>query len=56
MSNMRDIDNKSKGVFPQNDGTFLAMTLSQSRDFKTEKGAIKWLSKFGIAPDGSRIK
>lgn len=30
------------GVFPNNDGTFTAMTYSQSKTFKTQKAAIKW--------------
>ena len=32
-----------KGVFANQDGTFTAVTFSQSKTFKTEKGAIKWL-------------
>lgn len=31
------------GVFKMNDGTFLAMTYTKSKYFKTEKGAEKWL-------------
>uniref|UniRef100_A8GLQ0 DUF1391 domain-containing protein n=1 Tax=Serratia proteamaculans (strain 568) TaxID=399741 RepID=A8GLQ0_SERP5 len=31
------------GVFPNGDGTFTAMTYTQSRTFKTESGAAKWL-------------
>ena len=34
----------NKGVFANHDGTFTAMTFSQSKDFKSEKAAIKWLS------------
>lgn len=30
------------GVFDNGDGTFTAMTYSQSKDFKTLRGAIKW--------------
>ena len=30
------------GVFPNNDGTFTAMTYSQSKTFKTLNGAKKW--------------
>jgi len=37
----------SKGVFANNGGTFTAMTFSQSKDFKTRKGAEKWLAKRG---------
>jgi len=35
----------STGVFPQADGTYLAMTFSRSRTFKTEKGAVRWYRK-----------
>ena len=30
------------GVFPNHDGTFTAMTYSQSKTFKTLNGAKKW--------------
>lgn len=33
-----------KGVFANNDGTFTAVTFSQSKTFKTAKGAEKWLA------------
>ena len=33
----------SRGVFKNNDGTFTAMTYSQSKTFKTEAGATRWL-------------
>jgi hypothetical protein len=35
----------SRGVFPQNDGTFLALTYSTSKTFKTEAGANRWLAR-----------
>ena len=35
----------STGVFKNNDGTYTAMTFSKSKDFKTLKGAQKWLDK-----------
>jgi hypothetical protein len=35
----------SKGVYPQADGTFLAMTYTRSKSFKTRKGAEKWLAR-----------
>ena len=50
MTHFLNIDNRSKGVFPQQDGTFLAMTLTQSKDFKTEIGA-----RFGIDKNGKKI-
>ena len=38
-------ESASIGVFPQTDGTFLAMTLSASKTFKTRKGAERWLAR-----------
>lgn len=35
----------SAGVFLQADGTFLAMTFTASRYFKTRAGAERWLAK-----------
>jgi hypothetical protein len=34
----------SRGVFKNADGTFTAMTYSQSKTFKTEAGAVRWFS------------
>lgn len=34
----------SRGVFPQADGTFLAMTLAASKTFKTRNGAERWFA------------
>lgn len=33
------------GVFPNNDGTFTAMTFTRSKTFKTESGAQRWLTR-----------
>ena len=33
------------GVAKNNNGTFTAMTYTQAKDFKTEKGAMKWLNR-----------
>jgi hypothetical protein len=33
----------SKGIFPQADGTFLALTFSASKVFKTLAGAQRWM-------------
>lgn len=32
----------SRGIFPQADGTFLAMTFTRSKTFKTLAGAARW--------------
>lgn len=34
-----------QGVAPNNDGTFTAMTFTQSKTFKTEAGAKRWLAR-----------
>ena len=44
----------STGIIPQPDGTFLALTLTQSKTLKTRKGAEKWLAQRGYNPDGTR--
>lgn len=33
------------GVFPNQDGTFTAMTYTKSKTFKTENGARRWLER-----------
>jgi hypothetical protein len=38
-------ESMSRGVFPTADGRFLAMTFTQSKTFKTRKGAEAWLSR-----------
>lgn len=35
----------SRGIIMNSDGTYTALTFSKSRDFKTKKGAEKWLSR-----------
>ncbi len=36
-------ETQTRGVFKNADGTYTAMTFTQSKDFKTLKGAQKWL-------------
>ena len=38
--------NRSVGIFLETNGTYLAMTYSQSKNFKTEAAARKWIAKF----------
>ncbi|ELR8853920.1 DUF1391 family protein [Escherichia coli] len=33
------------GVFPNQDGTFTAMTYTKSKTFKTETGVRRWLAR-----------
>ncbi len=35
----------SKGITKNNDGTYTAMTFTQSKEFKTLKGAEKWMQR-----------
>ncbi len=35
----------SRGVFRQSDGTFLAMTFTRSKSFKTRLGAERWFTR-----------
>jgi hypothetical protein len=39
---------RSIGVYPQKDGSFLALTLTWSKEFKTYNGAVKALRKRGV--------
>jgi hypothetical protein len=53
----QDIGNNetiSRGMTKVN-GMYLAMTYADSKWFKTEKGAARWLEARNIRPDGSRI-
>ncbi|MBW2672090.1 MAG: DUF1391 family protein [Deltaproteobacteria bacterium] len=38
----------SRGWYQNTDKTFTALTYAESKDFKTQKGAEKWLAKRGI--------
>lgn len=53
--NMGNNETLSRGIVKNNDGTFTAMTYSQSKDFKTLKGATKWIEKLGFNANGERI-
>ena len=47
-----DLSNKESlvcGVFPNQDGTFTAMTYTKSKTFKTEVGARRWLEKYTVS-------
>ena len=44
----------SRGLTKVN-GMYLALTYADSKWFKTQAGATKWLERRGIRPDGSRI-
>ena len=40
-------DNKSVGIFQVEAGEFLALTFTQSKTFKSIKGATNWMAKRG---------
>ncbi len=43
------------GVFPNQDGTFTAMTYTKSKTFKTETGARRWLEKHTVSGNDSNL-
>ena len=43
----------SRGMANMGNGEFLVLTFSESKYFKTEKGAVKWLEKRGLNPNGT---
>ena len=45
----------TRGLFPQSDGSFIAMTYTESRDFKTQAGALAWLADRGLDAAGNRL-
>ena len=49
-------DGVAIGIDKETDGTYTALTRAASKNFKTLKGATKWINKFGYAADGTRIK
>jgi hypothetical protein len=44
-----------EGMAENRDGTFTALTLVDSKTFKTRAGAERWLAQRGLNPDGSTI-
>lgn len=46
-TNLGNNETLSRGVFQQDDGTWLALTFTQSKVFKTRKGAEAWLARRG---------
>jgi hypothetical protein len=43
--NLSNNEQISRGISNNNDGTFTAVTFTQSKTFKTYNGAVKWLSR-----------
>ncbi len=53
---MGNNENLSRGLFPQADGSYLAITFSESVTFKTKQGAVNWLAKRGVDAAGLRAE
>lgn len=49
-------EKRRRGVNEQAAGTFLALTLSDSKEFRTRRGAEAWLKRRGIGPDGECLQ
>ena len=45
----------TRGLFPQQDDTFTAMTFTASKSFKTRNGAVKWLAQRNLKPNGEKF-
>lgn len=43
------------GIVADTDGTFLAMTRVESRNFKSRAAAEKWLARLGYRADGTKF-
>ena len=50
----KNLDGYMTGINKNTDGTYTAITRVDSRDFKTEAGAIRWLKKLGYNADGTK--
>jgi len=48
-------ESASIAIETNQDGTFTAMTYSASKEFKTFKGAVRWLAARGFDQNGARI-
>lgn len=44
----KDFDGSNVGIYEQKDGSFLAMTFTKSKEFKTLNGAKKFMAKYGF--------
>jgi len=45
----------TRGLFADSDGSFTAMTFTQSKTFKTKAGALRWLQARGLGADGNDL-
>jgi hypothetical protein len=51
---MGNNETRGIGVVATPDG-FIALTLSQSKTFKTERGAVAWIERRGYTASGERL-
>ncbi len=47
-------DGVATGIHTNHDGTFTAITRVSSKDFKTYKGAVKFMERMGYNGDGTK--
>mgnify|MGYP000031034108 CR=1 FL=1 len=52
---MGNNETRGIGIDARHDGSFCALTLSQSKTFKTAAGAARWLAARGYGPNGQRL-
>lgn len=55
-TNSGNNESLKQGMVNNADGTYTAMTFTQSKTFKTKAGAVKWLAQRGLNPDGSVLE
>ncbi len=53
---MGNNESLTRGLFPQANGEFLAMTFSESKTFKSRVGAVCWLAVRGLDEAGRKIE
>lgn len=44
-----------RGAVQQADGSWFALTSTDSKEFKTQEGARKWLARRGLGMNGERL-
>jgi len=53
---MGNNESLTRGLFPEPNGDFMAMTFTESKPFKTRAGAVRWLAARGLDETGRSIE
>jgi hypothetical protein len=53
---MGNNESLTRGLFPESNGDFVAMTFTESKTFKTRAGAVRWLAARGLDETGRSIE